>query len=390
MAQMAQRVANTTTTIFTEINQLAARYDAINLGQGKPDFDAPQAVLDATVDAMRAGTFNQYAPGFGVAPLREAVAAHAERFYGMRLDPQDNVLITHGATGGLFNAIMGAVNPGEEVILLEPFFDVYLAHLEFAGAKPVFVPMRPPEWTFDEAQLRAAFNENTAAILINTPHNPSGRVFSRAELQIIAELCQQYDAIAISDEVYEHLTYDGFTHTPIATLPDMFERTITVSSAAKTFSVTGWKIGWMLASTEFIAGGWRIQQNVTFTEHHPSQYGVAFALGQDLDYYEELNEAYTRRRDILLNGLNAAGLPVTYVPQGAFYVLADYRDVFEGDDRAFARYLIETVGVASIPPSSFFSAAHREIGQGVVRFSYCMQDETLHRAMDRLQALKKG
>lgn len=388
MPSIANRVAHMDTTIFSEINNYAAQYDVVNLGQGKPDFDGPQSIIQAAADAMLSGKANQYPPGFGVLPLREAVAQHAQDYYQLTIDPQAGVIITNGAAQGVYNAITSVVNPGDEVILIEPFFDTYLPAVEWAGGKPVYVPLRPPEWTFDEAEMRAAFNENTRAIVLNSPHNPTGRVFTDAELTLIADLCKEHDVIVISDEVYEHLTYDGATHTPIATLPDMFERTLTVSSAAKTFSVTGWKVGWVMGSPELITGVWRIHQNVTFAVNHPAQYGVAHGLSLGMDYYEELNEMYTRKRQIVLDGMLAAGFKVNYSPAGAFYIMGDYSDLYDGTPLDFSKWLIREYGVATIPPHTFFSDDHRPIAGTQVRFSYCKNDDSLEEAVERLAKLQ--
>lgn len=387
MPTFANRVAHFGTTIFTEINNYAAQYDTVNLGQGKPDFDGPQSILQAAADAILSGKANQYAAGFGLPLLRQEIAKHAQEYYELDISPDNGVVVTSGAAEGIFSAIMGLVNPGDEVILIEPFFDIYLPIVEFAGGKPVFVPMRPPEWTLDPDELRAAFSEKTGAILLNTPHNPTGRVFSEDELTLIADLCKEYDVIAITDEVYEHLTYNGAKHIPLATLPDMFERTVTVSSGAKTFSMTGWKCGWVMGDPNLITGVWRVHQNVTFVINHPAQYGIAHGLTLGAAYYQELNEMYKRKRQILLDGLLNAGIKVDYSPDGAFYIMGDFSDVYDGDDRDFAKWIIREYGVACIPPSSFFSDEHKHIASKQARFSYCMHDESLHKAAERLAKL---
>lgn len=386
MPRIASRVTGSGTTIFTEINNLAARYDTVNLGQGKPDFDAPPAVVEAAVEAMRAGNLNQYAPGPGIAPLRQGVATHAKTFYGLDVDPDDGVVVTCGASEGVYASVLGLVNPGDEVILIEPYFDIYKPAILTAGGIPVYVPLYPPDWTFNMDELRAAFNPKTRAIIINTPHNPTGRVFTREELTQIAELCQEYDALVIADEVYEHLVYDGNQHIPMATLPGMWERTLTVSSAAKTFSVTGWKVGWAYGPPELVTGVWRIRQDITFAVNHPSQYGVAHALTFDQRYYDDYLAMYASKRAILLPALEAAGLK-PFVPQGTFYIMVDFSEVFDGDDRAFAEYLIKEAGIACIPPSAFFSEDHKHLTKNHARFSFCKTDEALQQAAVRLDAL---
>lgn len=390
MPTFAQRVAHLGTTVFTEINDYAAQYDTVNLGQGRPDFDGPPSILQAAANAILSGKANQYAPGFGVPMFREEIAKHAQQYYELDINPNGGVVVTSGAAEGVFSSIMGLVNPGQEVILIEPFFDIYLPIVEFAGGIPVFVPMHPPKWELDPDELRAAFSEKTGAILINTPHNPTGRVFSEEELTLIADLCKEFDVIAITDEVYEHLTYDGAKHIPIATLPDMFERTVTISSGAKTFSATGWKCGWVMGDPKLITGVWRMHQNVTFVINHPAQYGIAHGLTLGTPYYLELKEMYTRKRKILLDALEVAGIKVDYSPDGAFYVMGDYSDVYDGDENSFAKWLIREYGVACIPPTSFFSKEHQYLARNQARFSYCKHDDSLHKAAERFAKLAKG
>jgi N-succinyldiaminopimelate aminotransferase len=384
---MAQRVAGLGTTIFAEINELAAQHQAVNLGQGRPDFDGPRVIIDAAAAAMQDGRANQYPPGLGIPALRQAVAAHVHDFYGIEVNSESGVVITSGAAEGVYAAIMALVNPGDEVILIEPFFDTYLPAIEWAGGIPVYVPLRPPAWTFDPSELRAAFNEKTRVIVLNTPHNPTGRVLTRDELNLIADLCREHDVMVISDEVYEHLTYDLAKHIPVASLPGMFERTLTVSSAAKSFSLTGWKIGWVTGPDPLVTGVWRVHQNVTYALNHPGQYGVVAALNLDADYYIELQAMYTRKRNLLLDGLRAAGLTAE-TPQGSFFVMADFSRVFEGDDIDFTRFLIREIGVACIPPSSFFSDAHKYITRSHVRFAFCKEDAVLEQAVEKLAKLK--
>lgn len=387
MPELANRVRGFGTTIFTTINALAAEHDAINLGQGAPNFNGPDSMLAAAADALRSGAYNQYANGWGAPVLREAVADHAHRFYGMDVDPNGGVVITCGATEGIFDAIYGSIDPGDEVILIEPFYDIYVPCVETAGGVPVYVPLRPPDWSLDVDALRAAFNEKTRAIVVNTPNNPTGHVFSQSERELIAELCIQYDAICITDEVYEHLVYDGDTQTPIATLPGMFERTLRISSVAKSFSATGWKIGWVTGHPDLMQGVWRAHQLVSFAIFHPGQIGVAHALCLPDDYYTELADMYTKKRALMMEGLDAAGLRYQ-APDGAFYIMADFSDVFDGDNEAFTRHLISEVGVACIPPGSFYSVEHRHIAQNYVRFAFCKTDDVLHAACERLATLQ--
>ena len=387
MPAPARRVAPFGNTVFSEINALARQHNAVNLGQGMPDFDGPAAAIEAAVTALRSGA-NQYPPGPGIEALRQGVASHALRFYNLRVDPTDGVLVTPGATEAVFCAIMGLVDPGDEVIIIEPFFDSYAPGVLMAGAQAVYVPLHPPDWTFDPAELRAAFSARTRAVIVNTPHNPTGRVFTYAELALIADLCQEFDVTVISDEVYEHLVYDDARHIPIATLPGMFSRTVTIGSAGKTFGMTGWKVGWAYGPPELIGGVWRAHQFVTFATNHPAQHAVAHAFTLDGTYYEDYQDLYQRKRALLLEGLTAAGFKVT-PPQGTYFVMADFSAIFSGNADTFARHMIENIGVACIPPGSFYSPEHRSLGDRYVRFAFCKNDDTLREAVRRLMKLLK-
>lgn len=389
MPRIAQRVIPFGTTIFTEINQLAQQHDAVNLGQGRPDFDGPGAVIEAAVEALLSGKHNQYPSGAGTPELREGVARHAQTHYGLPVDPARGVIATPGATEAVFAAIMGLVDPGDEVIVVEPFFDSYVPGIVMAGATPVYVAMRGDDWAFDPDELRAAFTDKTRLIILNTPHNPTGRVYSRAELQMIADLCIAHDVTVISDEVYEHLLFDDAVHIPIASLHGMFERTITIGSAGKTFGMTGWKIGWAYGHPDLIRGMGMAHQYIAFSANHPAQQAVAHAFTLDESYFRQYRALYAAKRDIMIQGIAAAGLSA-YTPRGTYFVMADFRPVFEGDDMQFARHLIEHIGVACIPPSSFYCEAHRHLGQSHVRFAFCKQDAVLHAAAERLAKLKRG
>lgn len=389
MPRIADRVVPFGTTIFTEINNLAIAHNAVNLGQGMPDFDGPGAVIEAAVDALLSGKANQYPPGAGVFDLRKGIAHHAGTNYGLDVDPNGGVIVTPGATEAIFASIMGLVDPGDEVIVIEPFFDSYVPDILMAGAVPVYVPMHAPDWTFDEAELRAAFNEKTRAIIINTPHNPTGRVYTHAELSLIAELCIEHDVTVISDEVYEHLIFDDAKHIPIASLPGMFERTVTLGSAGKTFGMTGWKIGWAYGPPALIKGIGQAHQFIAFAANHPAQRAVAYAFTLENGYFEQYRQLYTAKRALMLQGLDAAGL--TYaVPRGTYFVMADFSAVYDGTSDDFSRHLIENLGVAAIPPTPFYSEAHKSLGQKHIRFAFCKSDETLHRAAERLAKLKRG
>jgi N-succinyldiaminopimelate aminotransferase len=386
MPTSASRVATFGTTIFTEINVLAQQHNALNLGQGKPDFDAPADVIEHLVQAARAGRYNQYAFGPGSASLRQAVADHAGRFYDLDIDPANGVIVTAGATEGIFSAILGLVDPGDEVIVIEPFYDSYVPNIIMAHAVPIYVPLHPPDWTFDPAELRAAFSRRTRALILNTPHNPSGRVFTRAELTLIADLCSAYDVTVISDEVYEHLIFDAVSHIPIASLPGMFERTVTVSSAGKLFSATGWKIGWVYGPPDLIEGVARAHQFVTFAVHHPTQEAIAYALNLPASYFEAFQSMYEAKRLLIQSALDGGGLKYRS-PEGTYFIMADYSQVFSGSPLEFTRYLTREIGVACIPPESFYGQEHAHVGHAYVRFAFCKSDEMLQEACERLSKL---
>ena len=389
MSTSARRVATFGTTVFTEINMLAQQYNALNLGQGKPDFDTPPDIVMHLVQAAQAGQYNQYAPGSGTASLRQAIVDHAGRFYDLDIDPARGVVVTSGATEGVFAAILGLVDPGDEVIVIEPFYDSYVPNILMAHAVPICVPLHPPTWTIDPDELRAAFTSKTRALILNTPQNPSGRVFTRQELSLIAELCLEYDVTIIADEVYEHLVFAPAQHIPIATLPDMFERTVTVSSAGKLFSATGWKIGWVSGPPALVDGVARAHQFITFAVHHPSQEAVAYALNLPGTYYDAFRAMYETKRDLMLSALDSGGLKY-FTPEGTYFVMADYSDVFDGTPLEFTRYLTREIGVACIPPESFYSQEHAHIGSGYARFAFCKSDEMLGLVRERLAGLRGG
>ncbi len=390
MTGIANRVRHFGPSVFVEINALARQYNAVNLSQGAPDFDGPPEVIAAAVQALQSGRTAQYAPSVGAPSLRAAVAEHAARHYGQSVDPEREVLIVAGASLGMFFAIMGLVDPGDEVIVFEPFFDTYLPNIQMAGGVPRFVPLRPPTWTFDPDELAAAFNRRTKAIIVNTPHNPTGKIFSREELALIADLCRQWDVVALTDEVYEHLLYDGAEHVRLATLPGMAERTLTISSAGKTFSVTGFKIGWCIGPADLLEGPMQVHAFSMFAVQHPLQEAVAAALRLPDSYFVGLQAFYQPRRDFLAAALQRAGFSLA-LPEllGAYYIVADFSPIFQGDDMAFARYLAREVGVTCIPVSAFLSKAHQDSSQSLVRFTFCKRDETLHAAAERLTKLDR-
>ncbi len=382
----ASRVAGFGTTIFSEMSRLAVEHQAVNLGQGFPDFDGPDPVKDAAIAAIRGGQ-NQYAVGIGQPALRQAIAAHTRRFYGQGVNPETEITVTSGATETLFAAVQGLVNPGDEVVIIEPYYDAYVPDVIMAGGVPRLVPLRPPNWAFDPDELAAAFNNRTRVIMLNTPHNPSGRVFGDAELRLIAELCLQWNVIAISDEVYEHLTFDGVQHVRLAALPGMWERTVSISSLGKTFSCTGWKIGWSIAPPDLSAAVRRAHQWITFATSTPMQAAAAVALNMDDEFYTSFAREFQARRDFLANALTNVGLRVS-LPQGTYFILADISPLGFDDDVTFCKWLTTEIGVAAIPPTAFFSEEHKSIARQWARFAFCKKQETLERAAERLQKLK--
>ncbi len=385
--QSASRVSTFGTTIFSEMTKLAVDHQAINLSQGFPDFDGPEAVKEAAIAAIRAGD-NQYAFGIGQPALRRAIAEHVQRFYGQSYNPETEITVVSGATEGLFASILGLVNPGDEVIVFEPFYDAYVPNIIMAGGIPRFVPLRPPDWGIDLAALSAAFNERTRMIMINTPHNPTGKVFGEGELNLIAKLCKKWNVIALTDEVYEHIIFKGVQHKRLAQVPGMAERTVTVSSHGKTFSFTGWKLGWVLAPPDLTLGVRRAHQFITFASPTPLQAAAVVALGLDDEYYQSLNADYQSKRDFLADVLRGAGLKVS-LPQGTYFIMADFTATGHDDDVTFCKWLTTEVGVAAIPPTAFYSDEHKHIGRSWARFAFCKKQETLERAAERLARLRK-
>ncbi len=372
------------TTIFAEMSALATSTGSINLGQGFPDTDGPQAMLDAAREAIASGR-NQYPPGPGVPELLAAVAAHQERFYGIRLDPASQVLVTAGATEAIASVVLALCEPGDEVVTFEPYYDSYAATIALAGATRRTSVLRFPDFAVDEESLRAAFSERTRLVLLNTPHNPTGKVFSRAELELVASLAREHDAWVVTDEVYEHLLFDGAEHIPVATLPGMAERTITISSAGKTFSATGWKVGWLSGPAEAVAAARTVKQFLTYVASGPFQPAVALALGLGDEVYAGLAGSLERKRDLLCSGLEDLGLQVSR-PQGTYFVIADAAPLGATDGLEFARRLPELAGVVGVPVSVFHDDV--DAARTLIRFAFCKKDEVLLEAGRRLASAR--
>jgi aspartate/methionine/tyrosine aminotransferase len=385
MSYMAQRVRAFGTTIFAEMTALANQYQAVNLGQGFPDFAAPEFLKQAALQAIQ-DDINQYAPSVGNHGLRRAIASKMMRQYGLTVDADNEVTVTHGATEAIFATIMGLVDPGDEVIIFEPFYDSYVPSVRMAGGIPRFYTLRPPEWQVEEKLLAALFNDRTKLILVNTPHNPTGKLFSAEELQLIADLCQSYDAIAVTDEVYEHIVFDGRTHRTLASLPGMASRTVTISSLGKTFSVTGWKVGWAIAPPELTRAIVQAHQFITFSGSAPLQEAAITALEINDPYYTELSAMYQKKRDLLVAALQAAGLrPI--LPGGTYFIMVDIGHLDFPNDVSFCRHLTTQLGVAAIPPSAFYH--NPADGARLSRFAFCKREETLVEAARRLMQLSR-
>ncbi len=379
----SRRTAEFTESVIREMTRLAIRHNAVNLAQGFPDFAAPDAIKDAACEAIHAN-INQYAVTWGARPLRDAIAAKYQRHYQLEFDPEREITVCCGSTEGMIASLLATTNEGEEIIVFEPFYENYHPDAKLCGAVRRVVSLHAPDWTFDRDELRAAFNARTKAIIVNTPHNPTGKVFSRDELTFIAGLCQEFDALAITDEIYEHITFDGHQHIPLISLEGMRERTILVNSMSKTFSVTGWRVGWVLAAPSLTASIRKVHDFLTVGAAAPLQAASAVALGWGDEYYPKLAADYKARRDHCLTMLTAAGLDA-YTPQGAYYVMANIERFGYADDRAFAMHLLEHFGVAAVPGSSFYSQQER--GKHQIRFCFCKNYATLNDAGARLTGL---
>ncbi len=379
---LASRLRGFETTIFAEMSALAVRTGAINLGQGFPDTDGPAEIADAAIAAIRAG-HNQYPPGPGIPELRYAIAEHQQRFYDLTFDPETEVLVTAGATEAIAATMLALCEPGDEVVTFEPYYDSYAACTAMAGATRRVVTLRPPGYSFDPDELARAFTPRTRVMLFNSPHNPTGKVFSRDELEVISRLCIEHDVIAVTDEVYEHLVFDG-EHVPLATLPGMRDRTVTISSGGKTFSFTGWKIGWVCAPPELVAAVRTAKQFLTYVNGAPFQHAIAHGLRMGDDYFRGFAADLREKRDRLRGGLADAGFEV-FEPAGTYFVTVDIRPLGEDDGAAFCRALPERCGVVAVPNVVFYD--DEEAGRPLVRFTFCKRLEVLDEAAGRLRTL---
>ena len=379
-----RRLAGLGTTIFAEMSELAVTTGSVNLGQGFPDTDGPPEIARAAAEAITAGRGNQYPPGAGIPELRHAIADHQRRFYGLELDPDGQVLVTAGATEAIAAALLALVEPGDEVIAFEPYYDSYAACIAMAGGVRVPVTLRAPDFRPDLDELRAAVTERTRLILLNTPHNPTGAVFTRAELTAIAELACERDLLVISDEVYEHMLFAG-EHVPICSLAGMAGRTATISSAAKIFSFTGWKIGWVTGSREMVSAIRTVKQFLTFVSGGPFQYAIAQALALPDEYYRSIAGDLVGRRDLMCEGLAAAGFEV-FRPDGTYFIMTDIRPFGEASGLEFCRKLPYAAGVVAIPSAVFYDDP--QAGQFQVRFAFCKREQVLTEALARLRQLR--
>jgi aminotransferase len=386
---ISRRVQGFTESVIREMTRVNAEYGGVNLAQGFPNFPPPKELVDAAHRAID-GDFHQYAITWGARNLRQAIAAKFERFYGKAVDPERQVTVCCGSTEAMLSTLLAVLDPGDEIIIFEPFYENYGPGAIISGAKPVYVPLEPPDFGFDPDRLRAAVTPRTRAVVFNSPNNPTGKVFGLPELQTIAAVCREHDLLAITDEIYEHIVFDGARHVPIATLPGMWERTVTISGISKSYSVTGWRIGYTISSPDLAVGIRRAHDFVTVGAPAPLQEAAVTALTLPDSYYTGLRESYQARRDLLLPLLEKAGFQ-TFVPRGAYYILTECAHFLErfglADDTAFAMYLVKEIGVATVPGSSFY--AHAELGRTKIRFCFPKTDDVLLDAGRRLQKLAR-
>src|SRR5438132_1980836 len=385
---LSSKVAHFTESVIREMTRQAMQYGAVNLAQGFPDFPAPREIKESAQEAI-AGDVNQYAITWGAKNLRDAIARQMQQWQGISVDPERELTVCCGSTEAIVSTLLAVCNAGDEVVIFEPFYENYGPDAIISGAKPRFVKLRPPatsdgEWTFDERELRAAFHNQTKAIVLNTPNNPSGKVFTRGELELIRDLCVEFNVLAITDEIYQHIVYDGTEHISIASLDGMQERTVTINGMSKTYSVTGWRVGWTIAPFAITNAIRKVHDFLTVGAPAPLQEAGAAALGLASEYYQKLAHGYRARRDRLMPALAEAGFKC-FRPRGAYYVMTDISGFGFADDLAFTRYLVKEIGVAAVPGSSFYNDPRD--GARQVRFAFCKRDETLDEAGKRLRRL---
>ena len=382
MPRISQKASTFTESVIREMTRLAMQNDAINLAQGFPDFACPEKIKKAACAAIEAD-INQYAITWGAKLFRDAIAAKTSRFYDWQVDPETEITVTCGATEGMIASMMAIIDPGDEVIVFEPFYENYGPDAILSGAVPRYVTLHEPDWSIDEAELRAAFSNRTRGIVINSPHNPTGKVFTRDELSLISELCQQYDTVAFTDDIYEHIIYSG-EHIPLITIDGMQDRTVAINAMSKTYSVTGWRVGWVIAPEVLTGGIRKVHDFLTVGAAAPLQQAGVTAMGLSDEYYHSLGVEYQQRRDTLVPALQSAGFK-TFVPDGAYYVMCDISSVTDEDDVSFARRMVVDPGVAAVPGSSFYSRP--ELGRDKIRFAFPKKSETLVAAAERLKTL---
>jgi aspartate/methionine/tyrosine aminotransferase len=385
MSRISQKAQQFTESVIREMTRLCQQYNGINLAQGFPDFAAPEEMKEAACKAIH-DDINQYAITWGAKNLRNAIAEKTARFNGMNIDPEKNITVCCGSTEAMISTCLALVNPGEEVIVFEPYYENYGPDAILSGAAPRFISLREPDWSFDPDELKALFNNKTRAIILNTPNNPTGKVFTREELKLIAELCRKWDVIAVTDEIYEHIVYEGRKHISIATLDGMADRTVTINAASKTFSVTGWRVGYAIASEVFTSAIRKVHDFLTVGAPAPLQEAVATAMRFPDEYYDQLRVEYLERRDFLMKGLEESGFRC-YKPYGAYYIMTDITAFGFTDDTTFAHALVKDVGVAAVPGSSFYSNPRN--GYRKIRFGFPKKMQTLQKAVELLKTAQE-
>ena len=382
---LSHKVQRFTESVIREMTRLAQMHEAVNLAQGMPDFPAPGEIKKAACEAITAD-INQYAITWGAKIFRDAIASKTKSFLGLDVDPDREITVTCGSTEAMIASLLAIVNPGDEVVIFEPFYENYGPDTILSGAIPHFVTLHPPDWHFDPNELESAFNSRTRAIIINTPNNPTGRIFSRQEMEFIAGLCRKWDALAVTDEIYEHILHDNNSHCAMATIDGMRDRTVTINALSKTYSVTGWRVGYVIAPPELTQGIRKVHDFLTVGAPGPLQEAGARAMALPAQYYADLAASYQRRRDLLLSALRAAGFTCS-TPQGAYYIMAEFSALSSLSDTEFTRYLVKDIGIAVVPGSSFFHDPAR--GSRYVRFCFCKRDSTLQVAGERLQKIPR-